>query len=176
MTPLLSYLFIFTARVIDVSLATVRVLFVFRGRKIEASLIGFFEVLIFVTVLGRVVTSLDNPLNALAYAGGFATGSLLGGFVEEKLAFGHVATQIISKEREAQIRDAVREAGYGLTVIHGEGRNGPRNVLMVISRRKDVSRLLKIVDDIDGNAVVVMTDARRTIHAFQSPMGIRKGK
>lgn len=176
MTPLLGYLLIFVARVVDVSLATVRVLFVFRGRKVEASIIGFFEVLIFVTVLGKVVSSLDNPFNALAYAAGFATGSLLGGYVEEKLAFGHVATQIISKEREAQIRDAVRDAGYGLTVMHGEGRSGPRNVLMVISRRKDVSRLISIIDEIDEHAVVVMTDARRTIRPFQSPMGMRKAK
>lgn len=176
MSLLFGYLFIFVARVVDVSMATVRVLFVFRGRKVEAALIGFFEVLIFVTVLGRVVSSLDNPLNALAYAAGFATGSLLGGVVEEKLAFGHIATQIISKEHEVAMREGIRENGFGLTVMHGEGRSGPRNVLMVISRRKDISRLLGVVDEIDPHAVVIMTDARRSIRAFQSPMGIRKGK
>jgi uncharacterized protein YebE (UPF0316 family) len=173
---MVGYLFIFLARVADVSLATVRVLLIFRGRKVEAALIGFFEVMIFVTALAQVVNRLDNWLNVLAYAGGFATGNLVGGLVEERLAFGHVATQIISGGHGGELRDAIREDGFGLTVLRGEGRGGPRNVLLVISRRRELGRLTQLIDRVDSEAVVVMTDARRSIRAFSPGMSLRKGK
>ncbi len=175
-TPILGYLFIFVARVVDVSLATVRVLFIFRGRKVEAALIGFFEVMIFVTALAQVVSRLDNWFNILAYAAGFATGNLVGSLVEERLAFGHVATQVISRKYEHELREAIREAGFGLTVLSGEGRTGPRNILFVVSRRKELKRLSQLIDSIDSEAVVVMTDARRSVRAFSPGMSMRKGK
>lgn len=174
MTALLGYLFIFFARVVDVSLATVRLLFVVRGRKVEAAIIGFFEVLIFVTALARVMGQLDNWFNVFAYAGGFATGNLVGGLVEERLALGYIATQIISLNKDLELRDAIRGSGFGLTEIPGQGKDGPRHILLVVSKRKEIPRLTSLIESIDHNAVVIMTDARRSLRAFSA--NTRKGK
>lgn len=168
------YLFIFVARVVDVSLATVRLLFVVRGRKVEAAAIGFFEVMIFVTALGRVMGHLDNWFNVLAYAAGFATGNLVGGLVEERLALGYVATQIISLHKEDELQGAIREAGFGLTVISGQGKDGERHILLVVSKRKELPRLSRLIDSIDDHAVIIITDARRSLRAFSADT--RKGK
>lgn len=174
MSLMAGYLFIFFARVMDVSLATIRLLFVVRGRKIEAAFIGFFEVLIFVTALARVMGHLDNWFNILAYAGGFATGSLVGGMVEERLALGYVATQIISLRMDNELRDAIRAAGFGLTVITGQGKDGERHILLVVSKRKHLPRLSKLIDSIDAQALIITTDARRSLRAFS--VDTRKGK
>ena len=174
MSMLAGYLFIFFARVVDVSLATVRLLFVVRGRKVEAAIIGFFEVIIFVTALARVMGHLDNWFNILAYAGGFATGNLVGGLVEERLALGFAATQIISRLKDDELRDAIRAAGFGLTVISGQGKDGERHILLVVSKRKDLPRLSRLVDSIDDHAVIITTDARRSLRAFSADT--RKGK
>jgi len=86
MSLLLGYALIFFARVVDVTLATIRTLMVVQGRKVQAAMIGFFEVGIYITVLGKVVSGLDNPFNLLAYCAGYAAGNYVGITIENKIA------------------------------------------------------------------------------------------
>ncbi|MFA5577792.1 MAG: DUF5698 domain-containing protein, partial [Tissierellaceae bacterium] len=114
MELLFGYLFIFFARVTDVSLATVRMLMVVQGRKLQAALIGFFEVGIYITALGKVVNSLNNPMNLLSYALGFACGNYLGIIIENKIALGNLAAQIILKiSGNDDLIKILRENGFG---------------------------------------------------------------
>ena len=97
MSALFGYLLIFLARVSDVSLGTIRTLMVVQGRKWQAALIGFFEVTIYVVVLGTVVSNLKNPMNLLSYSLGYACGNFVGITIENKIGLGNLAAQIILK-------------------------------------------------------------------------------
>lgn len=95
----LNFLFIFFARVVDVSLLTVRMLMIVRGKKYLAAVLGFFEVTIYIVALGRVMTSLDNWVNILAYSSGFAVGNIVGSVLETKMAIGTIMVRIVPKKR-----------------------------------------------------------------------------
>ena len=94
------YLFIFFARVIDVSLATLRMLMVVQGRKVQAAIVGFFESTIYVVALGTIMTSLDDPWKILIYGLGFAFGNVVGIAIENKIALGNLDAQIILRGTE----------------------------------------------------------------------------
>jgi uncharacterized protein YebE (UPF0316 family) len=171
---LLGYLFIFCARVCDVSLGTVRMLMTMRGQRVQAAIIGFFEVLIFITALGQVMLHLDNWANLVAYALGFATGTLTGALLEEKLALGFLTVQVVLAHGEAgQLVDELRQKGFGVTVVDGEGRDGPRQILFVSVRRRHVGALLKLLREHEPEAFVTTFEPRRVLGGV---FAYRKGK
>ncbi|MDY0234968.1 MAG: DUF5698 domain-containing protein [Gudongella sp.] len=157
MEVFLGYAIIFFARVLDMSLSTVRTLMVVQSRKLPAALIGFFEVGIYITVLGKVVTGLDNPMNLLAYCAGFATGNYVGITLENKIALGNLSAQIILRTANNDILvDTLRKEKFGVTIIEGQGIEGPREILNVALHRKDLQKLKKVVDSVDPNAYVTV--------------------
>ena len=159
---LASLFFIFFARILDVSLSTVRILMLTRGKRALAAFLGFFEVSIYITALGQVVENLDNPWKILAYALGFSSGTLVGGFLEEKVAIGFAFIELIPKNRGPELVTALRDEKFGVTVIKGEGRTGPRSILNVLLRRKDLPRFKAVVDLVDPDAFYTILDARST--------------
>lgn len=165
MSPLLGYLFIFFARVVDVSLGTTRMLMVFRGKRVYAALIGFVEVTVFVTALSRVVSNLGNVWNVLAYAGGFATGNIVGSIIEEWMALGYLSVQVIPTTLALadQLAHRLRDQGLGVTVIQGEGREGPKKILNISLQRKALQEMLALIDAADADAFVTILDARSRI-------------
>lgn len=171
MELLFGYLFIFFARVTDVSLATVRMLMVVQGRKLQAALIGFFEVAIYITALGKVVNSLNNPMNLFSYALGFACGNYLGIIIENKIALGNLAAQIILKisDNDSLIK-ILRENGFGVTVIEGQGLEGTREILNVIINRKDLLNLKKIVYEFDKSAFITVNNINPISGGYFSPI------
>lgn len=159
MGAFLGYALIFFARVLDVSLSTVRTLMVVQGRKIQAAAIGFFEVGVYVTVLGKVVNSLDNPLNLLAYCLGFAAGNYVGITIENKIALGNLSAQIIPGENtKDELLEALRANGFGVTVLVGEGLKGSREIFNVVLNRKDLRKLREIVENIDKDAFLTVNN------------------
>ncbi|MDR7869241.1 MAG: DUF2179 domain-containing protein [Tissierellaceae bacterium] len=153
------YLFIFFARVCDVTLTTIRTLMVVQGRRLQAALIGFFEVIIYIVALGKVVGSLDNPLNLLAYGLGFACGNYIGITIENKIALGNLGAQIILKTDEnRELIDNLRENKFGITVLKGYGKDGPREVLSVALNRKDLIKLKELVYEYDPNAFITVNN------------------
>jgi uncharacterized protein YebE (UPF0316 family) len=125
----LSAALIFGLRVTDMTLDTLRVLFVMRGRKKVAWILGFFQSAIFVLAIGRVLTQLDNPLNIIGYAAGFATGNVVGMLIEERIAIGHVSLNIISPRRGSAIVAHLRQNGYAVTELSGRGKDGMVSML-----------------------------------------------
>lgn len=157
-----SLLFVFVARILDVSLSTIRILMLTRGKRLLAAFLGFFEVTIYITALSQVVGNLDNPVKILVYALGFSTGTMIGGFLEEKLAVGHTFIELVPKIHGTELVIALREENFGVTVLEGQGRTGPRNILTIILRRKDLNRFKTVVDQVDPDAFYAILDARST--------------
>jgi uncharacterized protein YebE (UPF0316 family) len=143
---------IFVARVFDVSLGTIRVHFIVRQKKLLATLTGFVEVMIFILIVSRVIQDIQHWPYVLAYAGGFATGTLLGMYLAEKLSLQVVQATVISNERSREVEVALREAGFALTRYGGTGRDGPVDVLDVVCTARGVRRLIEAVTEVDPTA------------------------
>jgi uncharacterized protein YebE (UPF0316 family) len=151
---------IFVLRVSDMTLDTLRVLVVMRGRKGFAWLLGFFQSLIFVIAITSVLKNLDNPLNILGYAAGFATGNVIGILIEEKMAIGHVRLSIISSRRGSAIAERMRLEGYAITEISARGKDGTVSLLSCSVLRKNVDRVRQIVSEVDEAAFITGEDVR----------------
>lgn len=151
---------IFFARIADVSLGTVRTIAVVKGRILIASLLGFVEVLIWVIAVSNVVTRLDQPINLVAWAAGFAVGNAVGIFIERKLALGDVVMRIISRGQGPEIAERLRHLGQRVTEFEGKGRSGPVQLLYLVMDRVDADRVERIARNIDPDAVVVNEDVR----------------
>ena len=157
---LLSALIIFGLRVVDVSLATVRVLAIIRGQRLMAWALGFFQALVFVVAIRQIFANLDNIWNMVGYAAGFATGTVVGMWLEEKLAMGYTHMRVISPGRGEVLAGRLREAGYAVTEVAGRGRNGTVNILNLTVPRKRVPDVRRIVIDFDPKAFITMEDVR----------------
>ncbi len=160
MVGLYGYLFIFVAKCADITLATIRMIMVVRGRRVQAALIGFVENIIYVLAIGKVLAGLDNPVNIIVYALGFAAGNYIGIIVEEKMALGDVVAQVIAKDNSMELAERFREIGFGVTVVEGYGREGMQQLLNIMLQRKNIGVLYKVLDDYDEKAFVTITDAR----------------
>ena len=157
---------IFALRVSDMTLDTLRVLTVMRGRKGIAWILGFFQSAIFVLAITSVLQNLDNPLNILGYAAGFATGNVVGMFIEEKLAIGHLQLSIISPRRGTAIAERLRQAGYAITEIPARGKDGMVTLLSCSVLRKSADQVRGIVNEIDDSAFITSEDVRPVRRGF----------
>jgi uncharacterized protein YebE (UPF0316 family) len=162
----LSALLIFTLRVCDMTLDTLRVLFVMRGKKKVAWVLGFFQSAIFVLAIGRVLTQLNNPLNVIGYAAGFATGNVVGMFIEERIAIGHILVTIISPRRGSAIVAYLRENGYAVTEYSGRGKDGMVSMINCSVLRKQVDAVHQLVNEIDPEAFITAEDVRPIRRGF----------
>ena len=163
MALFLEALFIFVCRVVDVSLGTMRLLLLVRGKKIQAAVIGFFEVLIFINALGRVVSNMNSIVKLFAYALGFATGNFMGSLIEERLALGCQTVQAVLEQGRADTLTArLREAGFGATVVPAQGREGRRSMVIVTLERKALPACLDLIEREAPDAFVTVLDTKRT--------------
>lgn len=165
-------LYIFAAEVCVVTLSTMRTIFVARGMKFLAPLLGAFEVSIWLFAIGEVMKNLSDWRCSAAFAGGFTLGNFLGILLEEKLAMGSVGVRMITHRDASRLIDPLRAAGYGVTCIDAEGATGPVHVIYTVIKRKELERVLMIarrfhpqlfysVDDLHSAAVGVAPLSRR---------------
>lgn len=159
-------LMIFGLRVCDMTLDTIRVLFVVRGKKLLVWLLGFFQSVIFVVAISSVLTQLNNILNVFGYAMGFATGNLVGMLIEQRLAIGHILVTVISSTRGALITEKLRSSGYAVTQIAGHGKDGTVFELHASVLRKDVPNVETIVLEADPQAFITAEDVRPVRRGF----------
>lgn len=143
---------IFAARVMDVGLGTIRVQLIVHRRKALAAMVGFVEIVIYILVVSKVIQDIGNWFNVLAYAGGFAVGTLLGMVLSERMGRRVVEVTVIVHEPVEKVEAAVREAGFALTRYTGEGRDGPVDVLTVICGTRQLPRLIQVVTQVDPRA------------------------
>lgn len=160
-------LLIFSLRLIDVSMGTVRTIMVMRGMRKWAAMIGFVEVSIWVVAISRVIGQVNNILSVIGYGGGFAAGTLLGMWIEDKLALGHVDIRVISTTKGQTITQTIREAGYGATQLQAEGQSGPVYVTSIVASRKEIPDIIRLVNKADATAFVTIEEARRVMRGHQ---------
>lgn len=153
-------LFIFGLRVVGISIGTVRVLLTMRGRKWLSAITGFFEVLAYVVAIGQVVQNLDNAWNILAYCLGFSAGTILGMWIEERLALGYATVRIISVDHAPAIAEAIRGAGHGATDGLAHGAGGMVGTVKVVVRRKEVNPVCKLVQQEDPKAFITIEETQ----------------
>lgn len=153
-------LLIFGLRIVDVSLATVRHLLAMRNARKAVPILGFFESLIWVLAVGTAIQHLDSPLHLLGYAGGFASGTVVGLWIEEKMALGLATIQVISREGGVEVAEALRDMGFGVTEFAGQGREGRVEVIQTVIRRRQIRDALAVVDAWDPDAFVSVEEPR----------------
>ncbi|MCE5279882.1 MAG: DUF2179 domain-containing protein [Planctomycetaceae bacterium] len=152
---------IFAARVVDVSLGTLRVLFLSRGMKLLAPVVGFFEVLIWITAIAQVVRNLDNVICFFAYAGGYGLGTFVGLMIEEKLAMGTIILRVIPQVRGEELVEELRRRNHRVTCIDAQGALGKVNVIFSVIRRGDLPEVLDVVKSFNPQAFYTVEDVRR---------------
>jgi len=150
---------IFALRIVDVSLATMRILLSVRGHKRLAPLIGLAEVSIWLYAAGNAMRHLDSGWHVLGYAAGFAAGTSVGLWVEEKLALGFTTLRVISRSGTT-LADLLRGLGYGVTEFAARGREGPVDVVFTVVPRRETQRVLAEVDRVDRTAFVTVEQPR----------------
>ncbi|HEX6941125.1 MAG TPA: DUF2179 domain-containing protein [Longimicrobiales bacterium] len=155
---------IFLLRIGDVSLATLRILLSMRNARLLVPVIGFFEVLIWIFAVGNAIRNLNSPLHLLGYAGGFATGNLVGLWLEEKLAIGMAVVRVVSRYGGVELAEALREKGFGATEFAGQGRDGTVEIVDTVVRRRDVPAVLREIDRWDPQAFVMIEEPRSIRH------------
>lgn len=153
-------LFIFIARIWDVSLGTVRIIFVSRGMKFKAAALGFIEVLIWITVVAQLIQHLGNWINLIAYAGGFSVGTYLGIILENKLKVGTIIVRIITHENSAGLAINLRKAGFRITSIQAEGQEGPVEIIFSVLKRKRWSEIVHIIESFNKDAFYSVEDVK----------------
>lgn len=157
---------IFVLRVVNMSMDTLRVKMVMRDRKIAAWLLGFVQTLIHIAVLTTVIKDLSNILNLIAYAGGYATGNVVGMWVEERLAIGHINLRIMSPALGVAIVKRLRDEGYGVTEIPARGKDGAVTIVSASVYRRHVGEVMKMVQDVDPHAFITAEDVRPIRRGF----------
>ncbi len=157
---------IFFLRVSDMTLDTLRVLFIIRGQKGLAWVLGFFQAAIWVVAITSVLRHLDNLWNVIGYAGGFATGTVIGMAIEERLAIGHGHLRIISSHLGHAIAEAIRRNGYAATELAGRGKDGTVAVITCSVQRRDIDPVQRQVRAIDPEAFVTVEEVRPLRRGF----------
>jgi uncharacterized protein YebE (UPF0316 family) len=181
-------LLVFFARILDVSLGTMRIIFTSRGKRHLAPLLGFVEVFIWVVVISQIVQNLSNIAGYFAYAAGFAAGNYVGIFIEEKLALGTLVIRAILSETSDDLIDRLRASGYGVTSFLAQGALGPVTVLYTVFRRKELNEVVDIISQVNPKAFYTVEEIRSAREGIFHPAksahpgsrlsipGIRKGK
>ena len=143
---------IFVARIADVSIGTVRVIFVSRGLKYLAPVVGFFEVLIWLLAIGQIMKNLSNPACYIAYAGGFAMGNYVGIRIAEKLSLGLVLIRVVTKKDALTLVEFLKSEDYGVTSVDGHGASGEVKVVFTIVPRREVQAVVNLIKKFNPHA------------------------
>jgi uncharacterized protein YebE (UPF0316 family) len=152
---------IFLGRIVDVTLGTLRIIFLNKGMRFLAPVLGFFEILIWIVAMGQIMNQLDNWITYIAYAGGFAAGNFVGMMVEEKLSVGINILRIITKKEHKKLISALRDAGYGSTSVDAQGEFGKVNILFTVVQRKNIRDVLLIMKEHAPKAFYTIEDVRQ---------------
>ena len=162
-------LLIFLLRLVDVTIGTLRIIYVSKGMKFYSAACGFFEVLIWLIAITQVMQNLTNFMMYIAYAGGFAAGNMVGIFIESKLAIGYAALRIITQKDAADLVQHLRAKDYGVTVVGARGISGRVRIVFTIVKRKDIGELVAIIKHYNPNAFFSLEDIRAVSSGTFSP-------
>ncbi|GAB4280525.1 MAG: DUF2179 domain-containing protein [Marinilabiliales bacterium] len=151
---------IFIARIFDVSIGTLRIIFLSKGRKAIVPVLGFFEVLIWIVAISKIMKDANNWICMIAYAGGFATGNYVGMVIEEKLAVGVVLVRIITQKLAGDLKQSLIEKGYGITITDAEGAHGKVNIIFTTINRSELKNVIQLIKKYNPKAFYTVEDIK----------------
>ena len=149
-----SALIIFSLRLADQSLGTMRSLLVAKNKPMYAAFIGLMESAIWIVAISQVIKDVNDPVLIGAYAAGFAAGTILGSYIEGLLGVGNIVIRVFTSVKSPSVADPLREKGYGVTIIDGEGKDGPVKIYLCIIPRRELKLVLKMIEEISPNAYI----------------------
>lgn len=156
LTPVL----IFLTRITDVSIGTLRIIMVAKGRRLLAPALGFVEILIWLYAISNIVRNANNLWFYLAYAAGFSAGNYLGIIVEERLAIGVGMVRVVTRTRARELIESLRAFGYGVTTVIGEGAEGPVDIIYTVVQRTEIPKVLQEIHRFNPRAFYIVEDVR----------------
>ena len=160
---------IFLARICDVSIGTIRIIFVSKGKKYIAPFLGFFEVLIWITAISKIMQNLDNYVNYIAYAAGFATGNFVGMLIEEKLAMGIQMIRIFTNERGMELVKMLNSIGFGATTVEAHGAKEKVHLVYSIVHRHELEKVLGVITNFNPKAFFTIEDIKAVNEGIFTP-------
>ena len=153
-------LLIFFSRAVDVSLGTMRIIFVSKGQRLLASLLGFFEILVWIIAITKIMQNITNFFYYIVYAGGFAAGIYFGVLIEERIALGLVSIHVFTAKGADKLLKKLRKNNYGVTSRISRGETGKIDELFIVINRKNLGCVLKILKEYDKDAFISVEDVR----------------
>lgn len=160
---------IFFARICDVSIGTMRIIYVSKGKRNIAPVLGFFEVLIWITAISRIMENLDNYINFVAYAAGFATGNFVGMIIEEKLAMGILMIRIFAHEKGNELAQTLNAMGFGTTVVAAHGARENIDLIYSIVKRNELANVLDVINRFNSKAFYTIEDVKAVNEGIFTP-------
>jgi len=151
---------IFFARIIDVSMGTLRIIFVARDRRLIASILGFFEVLIWLVAITQIIRNVTSPIHYIAYAAGFGMGNFVGISIERKLSMGNLMIRIITRKEARELANFLRSNDYMVTSVNAEGSTGPVEIVFTVIKRRNLGEVLGIIKKFNPNAFYTIEDIK----------------
>lgn len=153
-------LLIILARIFDVSIGTVRLIFVSKGFKLLAPILGFFEVIIWLLAVSQIMKHLDNVVCYIAYGLGFALGNYIGMYLEEKLSIGNVIIRVITKADSFELINDLKSQNYGLTVVDAEGSHQKVKLIFSVIKRENVNQFVSIINQYNPHSFYTIEDVK----------------
>jgi uncharacterized protein YebE (UPF0316 family) len=151
---------IMMARIVDVSLDTIRVIMVAKGYRKLAPIIGFFQVLIWILTISRIMANLEIWTTYIGYAGGFAIGTYVGMKIEEKLALGYELVRVITRADATELLSSLRERDYHVTYAKGYGNDGEVGIIFIVHKRRVIKEIIDLINQFNPNAFYTVEDIR----------------
>lgn len=158
--PYLLPFIIFFGRIIDVTLGTLRIIFVSKGEKYKAPIFGFFEVLIWIVVISEILSRANDMIAYVSYAAGYATGNYVGIMIEQRIAFGIMLFRVYTKKSGKELVALLSSDGYGATTIQGTGSKDKIDIVEAVVERKAMKKIVKILTEYDPDVFYVTEDVR----------------
>lgn len=158
--PYLLPVLIFFGRICDVTLGTMRIIFVSKGEKYKAPIIGFVEVFIWVVVISQILSRANDLVAYLSYAAGYATGNYVGILLEQRIAYGIVLCRVYTKKNGMKLVQLLNEMNYGATLMQGTGSTQKVDIIETVIDRKEMKSMEKILTEFDQNIFYVVEDVR----------------
>jgi uncharacterized protein YebE (UPF0316 family) len=155
-------LLIFLARVFDVTLGTLRIIFTSRGLRNLAPVLGFVETFVWIVAVSSLVKHAQNLAAYIGYAGGFAIGTMVGMFLENKLAIGTVTVRAIIRRDPTELIKSLLEAGFGVTSVDGHGSTGTVKIIYTTLKRQDLPVVVDIFHRVLPGAFLSVEEVRST--------------